>query len=249
MKFLILVQALCLIALCSSAQQKPGGIRPSIISTKKVYMNHHGEKDSLLIPVVSSKYPALRDSIDKNIFFGDPLDSVKKNYEKDGMGITEMSYEVTFENKELISLKIYYETMGAHPDSQTTYLTFDIATGKSHSISREINAAGLKWIYTKYKADLKRSVAIDRAERKKNDDEYKKDPETYNGFYQQLNQSIDQLTFKDLFASYVFTSKGILFTTEYAMPHVVRAIEPGRDWLIPYAKLKIYKTPNATILK
>jgi len=255
-RWLLFLSLVISIGFCS-AQKKSLAFKSSIIGTKKVIMRHNSYnedstlttwKDSLLIPVASDKYPQLKKGLSEAIFDGDSLASIVKRFEAEGTGITETSYEIPFENKDVISIKIYYECMGAHPDNYWVWHTLNVHTGKPYPISKEITIAGLKWIYHTYKADLKKDVEADRRGRK-NDEDYKKNKEEYDETYKYLNEGIDLLSFKDMFTSYIFNKKGIVFTTDNFLPHGMQPMEPGHDWFIPYTKLRRYKAATAIMVK
>lgn len=249
MKWLSLI---CLFYVCLSpaiAQRKHQAAKTaSIITAKTVLMHRDGETDSLFIPVVNAQYPQLKAALSETHLFNDaPLAENIKHYEKEGVGITSLNYEITYENKGLLSIKLFYEYMGAHPDQSQNWRTLDIHTGKPYLISNEINAAGLQWLFRTYKAQLKQTIATDKHDSKANGD-YKDDPDTYDDAFRQLEEAANALKTSDLFANYVFADKGIIFTTGQVLPHVIQAFEPERDWFVPYAKLKQYKKATARVL-
>ena len=241
------------------AQKKAVTDYSKIITTKKIILKYQDQTDSLMIPVVSDKYPELKNALcDTSLFFGERLDSVVNRYQTSGTGTTAFNYFITYINKDVVSLRLYYETMGAYPDQQTQSLTLNIHTGKAYAINKEISAAGLKWAYTNYKKVLKKRIADDKdgivaaKENKKNSDEmggYIGADENIDDIYGDLDQSADDLTIDDLLSNYVFTDKGILFTTEPRLAHAVRNFEPERDWVVPYKKLKLFILPGAIVLK
>jgi hypothetical protein len=227
----------------------------SIISTEIVvlrykhndssYMQDH--TDTLKIPTVSNQYPELKEALSfKKIVDEDGPDSLLKNYAGCGCGLTHMDYEVMFENKDIISLKIYSETMAAYPDSYTQWLTLNIHTGNAYPIDNEINPAGLKWIYDSYISLMKKRIASDKAT---GNADKELDDDAYNGIYKDLRTSIDTLGINEMLKSYVFTDRGVIFTTEQILPHVVHGLEPDREWFIPYKKLRPYKKANTLVLK
>lgn len=202
--------------------------------------------DSLLIPVVSAKYPGLQKALcDTSLFFGDKLDTVVKNYQLKGDGITSFYYEVPFINNGVISIKLCANTRAAYPDYSERWLTLDIHSGKAYPVSNELNRSGLDWIYKSYKALMKKRITEDIKDTKTN--------KTYNSddslIYADLFEEIDSLKYNEMFKSYVFTDQGIVFTTDRVLPHIVRALEPYRQWLIPYKELTPYILPGAIILK
>jgi hypothetical protein len=258
MKYLtkILLVPVVLFSLINSAYAQSR--RPqarSIISTSVVVLRYkhtdsssmQDHTDTLKIPVVNDNYPELKKALSfESIGDPDGLDSVITNYAGCSCGITGMDYKVTFENTDILSIKIYQETMAAYPDSYTQWLTLNIHTGLAYPVTNEISSTGLKWIYNNYKALMKKRIAADMGQ-VKIDKDFDKD--AYNGVYKDLTESIDTLTLNDMINSYVFTNTGIIFTTEDILPHVVHALEPDRDWFIPYKKLKPYILPHALVLK
>jgi hypothetical protein len=215
----------------SASQQK------SIISTKTVVLRYEKQTDTLRIPIADDRYPALKNSLSyKNIFDGDDLAEVIKKYESCGCGVTSSDYEVTFESKDIISIILYFQTMSAYPDNSQKLLTFNINTGETYPVSNEINSKGLNWIFINYKNTLKKRI------HEGNEHENTED-------YKALKTAIDSLKRDELFNMYIFTKAGILFSMEKILPHVTQAVEPDRDWVIPYDKLKPYKAPGAIIFK
>jgi hypothetical protein len=211
----------------------------SIISTKIVALKYREQTDTIKIPVVSDKYPALKKAFsEKNIFDGDDSAAVVKNYHLCGCGITNLSYEVTFENKDIISVIFYYETMGAYPDDYQKYLTFNINTGQIYPISNELNSKGLSWLLAGYKTELRKRILTLR-----------EDNITDNAdAYTELSTTIDSLASNELFKNCVFKKDGIVLTIEKILPHAMQDVEPERDWFVPYSKLKVYKTQGAVVL-
>jgi hypothetical protein len=228
---------------CFSYAQKKSPDYSNIITTKRIVVKNKKyatDKPSVyLIPIVSKRYPELSKTLcDINLFDGERLDSVVKEYQNEGMGISSFSYEITFINKEVVSLKLDYETMGAYPDKNQNWLTLNIYTGKKYPISNEISPNGLKWIFNNYKRLLLKRILQDK---KANNGEGIDD-------YDLLKTSIDSLQSKELFNQYIFTTGGVVVSMEKILPHVVQVFEPDREWLIPYNKLKPYILPSAIVL-
>jgi len=239
---------------CFSQTKHP--IHKSIISARMevLYFKHNDssaledQQDTLKIPVVSDKYRKLKKALSfENIGDSDGLDSAKANFAGCACGITSMDYEITYESKDIISLKVFTESMGAYPSSSTQWLTYNIHTGAHYSIKNEVNAAGLKWLFKNYKVLLRKRLMEDRESNKTDTDETQ---EEYTRVYNEEKASIDTLSLNGMLSSYVFMgARGITFTTEGILPHVIQALEPNRDWFIPYERLRKYRKPQALVLK
>ena len=218
----------------------------NIINTKKVILKYKdNQADSLMIPVVSDKYPELKKALcDTNLFFGDNLDTVIQRYQRERRGHIFFSYSVTFVNKDVISLKTYYEMTGDDADGAQQWLTLNIHTGKTYSLDKEISPDGLKWLYTSYRELLKKRILDDESKIDK-----EKAREDYTNIYNNLMEAADTLTADQLLTPYVFTDKGIWFTTENILSDDVKNFEPERDWFVKYDRLKPYILAGAIVLK
>jgi hypothetical protein len=250
MKKLLALLALCLSFIAGQAQQKKAVTKEPIITTKTVVL-HRAENsygDTLYIPIVSNKYPRLKAALAKESLFSDSsLAENVKRYQDDGSGITSLNYDIPYQDQNIISIHLNYESMNAHPDEWEQWDTFDIHTGKAYPISKEINPAGLKWIYQAYKARYKKVIKEAWIDQKSNSD--KADLPDAQMAFDQLSEAINKLTFANLFVSYVFTTKGLLITSPKVLSHYIQAYEPDHTWLIPYSRLRQYKIATARVIK
>lgn len=246
-KLILLLSLAGFLAQASHSQpQKPHG--KSAISAQRIILKYkkHGDSemeshaDTLRIPVVAVEYPALKKALSyQKLFFGDDLKTLRENYADCGCGITSLNYEVAFENKDIISLKLLYETEAAYPSSYQQWLTLNKNTGNAYPLSAEIDQKGRNWLFKMYKDTLLKRIKEDKEART---DE---DSVTYN----ELKTHIGQLTESTLFSKYIFTNKGLMLSIDGMLPHVVQDMEPDDDLFIPYPKLKPYILPTAIILK
>jgi len=217
--------------------------KPKIVTgTKTEYLNYQGQKDSLFMPVVSDRYPAVKEALsDKNLFNGDKLEDIKAKYSSCGCGITGLFYDVSYASDDVISVMFYYDVMAMHRDGYQEWLTLDVHTGKPYSLTNEITDAGADFIAVTYKKKLKKNIEADK--------EAKIDDDVENDVYDDLVNTLDGLTTKVIISSYAFTPKGILFKTDDVLPRDVHDHEPDRMMLMPYAQLKAYIKPGALVLK
>lgn len=196
--------------------------------------------DTLRIPVAGKKYPALQKALSyENLFLGDGLKTLQDHYADCACGITGLNYEITFENQEVISLKLFYDTEAAYPSSFQQWLTLNKQTGKAYPLSAEIDPNGRRWLFKIYKDTL-----LNRIER---DKEATSDKDSVT--YDELKTNINQLESSELFSKYIFTGKGIMLSIDAILPHAVQEEEPDEDLFIPFSKLKSYVLPQAIVIK
>jgi len=241
MKNCLLLITFCLASLFCRAQ----GGKPNnkiITGTKIVYLNYKDQKDSLHVPVVSDQYPALKEALsDKNIFNGDKTEELAAKYSGCGCGIISLYYDVAFANDNVISIVLYYDTMGDHPDSYQEWFTLDVHTGKPYSLTNELTDTGADHFAVLYKKKLKQNIEADK--------ELKPDDTVETEVYDDLINTLNALTTKVMMSNYVFTDKGVLFKSDDVLPRDMHDHEPQRTLLIPYSQLKPYIKTGAVVLK
>ena len=220
----------------------------SAISAQRIILKYKKHDDSemesradtLRIPVATAEYPALKKALSyQKLFFGDDLKTLRQNHTDCGCGITSLNYEVAFENKDVISLKLFYETEAAYPSSYQQWLTLNKHTGNAHPLSAEIDQKGRNWLLKMYRDTLLKRI--------KEDKEARTDEDSVT--YDELKTHISQLIESTLFSKYIFTNNGLMLSIDGMLPHVVQDMEPDDDLFIPYPKLKPYILPTAIILK
>lgn len=215
----------------------------SIITSQKIVVKNdeypNGRPAIYLIPIVSKKYPELRKALSDTILFeGEKLDTVIKEYKEERMGFSSFSYEITFLNKNVISLKLSYEYEGAYSSEFEKWLTLSIHTGKVYPLNKEISQNHLKSIYKNYKFVLRKRIL------ENNDDDT-----GCNRVYSELKTSIDNLKSSVLFKNYLFSKEGLMISMEKILPHVTQNCEPDRELLIPFSKLRPFKVSTASVIK
>ena len=229
-----------------SQAKHPG--KGSAVFAQRIILKYkkHGDSemashaDTLRIPVAAAEYPALKKALSyEKLFFGDDLKTLKENYADCGCGITSLNYEVMFENKDVISLKLFYETEAAYPSSFQQWLTLNKHTGNVYPLSAEIDQKGRNWLLKMYRDTLLKRI--------KEDKEARTDEDSIT--YDELKTHINGLESSELFSKYIFTNTGVVLSIEDILPHVVHDMEPDDDLFIPYTKLKPYILPKAIILK
>jgi hypothetical protein len=222
--------------------------RKSIVFTK-VFLLTHTPKDStdtirtdtINTPMVSDRYPRLQKTLafDSTENANELQDAVAGRATCD-CAINRMDYVVLFENRDVLSIEIFTAGEGAYPYSNIQRLTVNIHTGKAYSLGNEINAVGRKWIYSTYKTLVKKRITDDFEASHGDEDDHIRD---------ELNQAIGNLGASDMLRDYLFTDKGILFSTVGLLRHAEQVFEPDKEWVVPYKRLKRYIAPRSIIVK
>jgi hypothetical protein len=226
MKDLLIVCCACLTYISGFAQNNK-----VIIGTKKVLLKYGIQKDSLLLPMVSADYPALQKALsDTVVFSGDKLPDIVENYSQCGCGTTSFSYKVEFSNNTFVSMRLFYEGMGAYPTSYQKWLTLFIADGKPQSLNQAIGDEGVNFLFKKYKTILLSRINRDRLQ-------YSKEPDAKYA-YDTLLKAAKDLKPDDISKNFLVTPRGFMITTDDVLPHVIKSFEPAREVLFTFAQLK-----------
>nr|WP_157536173.1 hypothetical protein [Mucilaginibacter sp. L294] len=213
---------------CCKAQNEPA--QHHAITTKTVLLKYKDQVDTLSLPVVSNIFPQLQKALsEKEILNGETSNEVIAEYAECGCGITSLNYEVTYFNRDIISISLRYETMGAYPSSGQRWLTLDAKTGKPVLLSKIFTAKGLSIIKTRYKRILNERIQDDK-------NALKDDPD-YPSVYDRLLASVNSFSINSPETKYLITEKGVLLSSDDVLPHVVQAFEPQRDVLFSYKQL------------
>lgn len=243
-KHLLLIGFVLTACWCRAQQHAPAA--RVIIGTRTISMSHEGDKETLELPIVSNKYPALKIALgDTVLLYGNTAAKNKKDFEQKGFGVTSLSYKITHQDARVLSIIFYYETMGAHPDTYKTFATYNVVTGKPYPVSAELSKDGLKQIYTRLKDSLKRNAIGLKQELDADSSLQQEDKTSITDTYQDAAAHIQQT---ELLSSYVFTKAGISFITYDLLPHYIHNLEPNHEWLILYNTVKRYKLKTARVI-
>lgn len=224
MKQMFLMIGLCVFgAFCCQAQ--------TAITTKPVYLKYRDRADTLYLPAVSDKFPGLQKALsEKEILNDRTVEEIISDYAECGCGITSLNYKVTYLNRDIISINLMYETMGAYPSSDERWLTLDTKTGKPVILSKIVTAKGLRIIKARYKRILTERIQNDK-------NSLKDDPDYDSSIYDSLAEAANTFKINSPETKYLITKKGILLSSDDVLPHVVHAFEPRRDVLFNYKEL------------
>jgi hypothetical protein len=200
------------------------------ITTKIVPLQYKDRTDTLYIPVISDRLPQLKKVLsEKEILNGENLQDVINEYAECGCGITSLNYNVVCFDRDILSINLMYETMGAYPSSGQRWLTLNPSTGKSVLLSKILNSKGLRFVKADYKRIVNRRIKNDRMS-------LKDDPD-YSNVYPKLLTSVNTFEIDSPETKYLVTEKGILLSSNDVLPHVIQSFEPNRAVLFSYKQL------------
>lgn len=220
--------------------QDPEAPEITSFTHKALYKSNDVESQAFYkLPVVDDNFPKLQAALTDHQLLGESIREVMTNYKTTGTGTTSADFKVTYSAPEVVSLIFTTEYMGAYPSGYDAYKTLDTQTGKPYSLSREINAAGIRWMLENYKKVVGTRLAAN--EKSAGEDE--------QGGFQEIRENLEGLSADDLEGHFVFTGKGIRVTSDDVMPHAALALEPDRVVDFSYEALKKYAAPTSVILK
>jgi hypothetical protein len=224
MKNLLLMVWLCVInTFCCHAQKA--------ITTRPVYLRYQDRADTLYLPMVSHDFPELQKALsEREILNGKTIKEVVSEYAECECGLTSLNYDISCFNKDVISINLMYETMGAYPSSGQQWINLYVKTGKPVLLSKILTPKGLSIIKAKYKRILSERIEDDKKA-------LKDDPDYDASIYDRLIETVNTFNINSSATKYLLTPKGILLSSNDVLPHVVQAFEPQRDVLFSYKQL------------
>ena len=149
-------------------------------------------------------------------------------------GLTDLTYEVTFNKNGILSLIFWVEGVGAYPSSSKETLNFDLVTGKSLTL-KEI------FLPEKFNA-FKKTVHQDKInyleEFKKELKEDVSNNETDSSDYDPAVELANECSKSVSLDQFIFTSSGISVFDDCDFPHMIQAMEPVYDLSYKFSMLK-----------
>jgi hypothetical protein len=146
-------------------------------------------------------------------------------------GLTDMSYDVTYNKNGILSLHISQVIEAAYPNQSDIYLNFDLRSGQSIQIGDIINDSLFRQFRSKVFADKIDSL---KAYENKNQMLFtKKEIDTTT--YEWAAQEVDSFCLNTIDISNFSLSKtGIKIIDECEFPHVIRSLSPEYELLYSY---------------
>jgi len=206
------------------------------------------KEPTIIFPIVTTNNPKIDKLINTQIKNGvfQP-DNENQSLEKvlleniNEYGLTDVSYEVTFNRYYLLSFSVFSQGCGAYCSSTNTYFNFDLSTGKKVSIydvilkskidsfknivqSDKVNALN------KYKIEEKNLIGSDAI-----------DSSAYNWIISEVDDNcINQISIE----TFAVSSNSFEIFDPCEFPHVIRSQEPEIELKYTFSSVKKILTPK-----
>ena len=206
------------------------------------------KEQTIVFPVVTTRNPKIdkliNTQIKKDVFEPDDENQSLKKLLLENIneyGLTDVSYEITYNNHNFLSFSIFSQGCGAYCSSSTTYFNFDLATGKKVSIDDVILKSKIDSfknvvqsdkinILNKYKIEEKGLIGSDDI-----------DSSAYEWIISEVdNNCINQISLETFSVS--GNSLEILDPCEF--PHVIRSQEPAIELKYTFSSIEKFLTPR-----
>jgi hypothetical protein len=208
------------------------------VSTRKYILKSKDQEAVMEWPQVEGEVTkeALRkmnQAISIDTVCGESIDAIQKNYSECSCGTVGSGYSVNYNKRDILSLSISVETMGAYPDGYLRSYNFSVKTGEGISIDHLIKKDSLSSLIMRLNAELTKRVEESKAMAEE-DAEKSDDNESLDDLFSRTEFSKDDLK------SFIITDKGITFYFDFGFPHAFQALEPAGDFFISNEELKPY---------
>ncbi len=150
---------------------------------------------------------------------------------KDDHWLSSFDYDVTYNKRNILDIALTIEGIGAYPDGSTKHLVFDLRTGKTLSYADLF--LRLPDLLAKIRAVMKQK----EDDAVKESDEVRETLANYRETAAEFHPPIEKIQLKDL-DGFSIGEDGVRFFYDYNYAHVVQALEPFDEVLLPYGELK-----------
>ncbi len=198
-------------------------------------------KGSIVYPIVITKSKTISKLINdqiKEAFFApdDKKISVEKLLDNSiAENLTNLSYEVTFKGKGVLSLNLFQEGCGAYCSSWYTYFNFDLNTGKSMTIENLIREDRLD----SFKSLVFRDKINYLEEYKKEEKGYLKNNEIDSSIYNWTMEQVENYCINEAHISvFLLSDQYLKIIDPCELPHAIQSQTPVYDLKYSYAFLK-----------
>lgn len=168
---------------------------------------------------------------------GENLEQIQRSWqlspESLHQGVDAADFEVTANQRGVLSLAIHYETQYAYPDTHHVYLNFDRSLGALVLVTDLLDEAALPTLAATLDAALQVRLAQLKSDFAAEIAAGDIDATQWDG----LHVTADSL------AQYSTTPDGVTFHWDAGFPHALAALAPDGDFEVPFADLQPYVNP------
>jgi hypothetical protein len=161
---------------------------------------------------------------------GEDLEAIKREWASGGdfhQGLTMADFEVNANIRNVLSVTINYEWLGAYPDMSFVYVNFNSNTGAAVAITDILRESSLPAIATRLDTELQARIAQLKTELA---------AEIQSGEIEATQWDELHVTVADL-ASFSTTPDGITFHYDADFPHAIQALEPDGEFEVAFEDL------------
>lgn len=148
--------------------------------------------------------------------------------------LDEFGYKVNYNRNHLLDITFHQSGVAAYPDSHEKHFLINLKTGN------EIKAAD---VFHEERLDELTKLVASHLQREimEHHREVVKDPNETEESKKLLYEALEALTFeKENLDSFSINREGVTFLYDPGFPHVIKALEPGRNYFFTYAELKTF---------
>lgn len=206
------------------------------------------KEQTIIFPIVTTKYGKIDSLINAQIKNevlqpDDENQSLRKALLENinEYGLTDVSYEITYNNNNFLSFSIFSQGCAAYCSSTNTYFNFDLSTGKKIPIDDVIlkskidSFKNVVWsdkitCLNKYKIEEKKITGSDGI-----------DSSDYNWIISEIDSNcINQISIE----TFSVSSNSIEILDPCTFPHVIRSQEPEIELKYTFSSIEKFLTPR-----
>jgi hypothetical protein len=159
-------------------------------------------------------------------------------------GLTDLSYAISYQNNQLLSMQILQQGCGAHCSSWTTYFNFDLRTGKKLSIEDIVIKAQLDSFGNLVLADKRKALIRYKMEELNAFRSHYIDSVTYNMAIEIADECLKDV---DL-SGFSILNSGIEINNNCEFPYVIRSQQPETILKYSFNSLSFFLQPEFRFL-
>jgi hypothetical protein len=213
----------------------------------KKFFNPQHPYITIIYPIIVTKNKRVNEKTNEKIktevFGSDKSENIHKVIKKSrNNGLTNLSYKVTFNKNDILSLNIYtQENSGNHLYENVVYLNFDLKSGKLITLSDLIHSNYIDSFQFKAFSDNRDSIENYKKEVKKLQEQNKIDSLTFQYFNDEItNNCFEATEFRD----FILSSKYVEIIPHCEFQSGLKYLEPVFHLRYVYTSILNYLTTN-----